>query len=214
MTATKRRGPYARSAQTRASLAEAALTLVLESGHRNLTTSEVCARAGVSETARFYHYSTRDHLLVAALELADDRAAAQYTVPGSAAAGLEEVAGWIAGDAMDGNRAVVLLFTALMAEAPNPDHPAHGYFKRHNARGVAEFAEAVRHRQQVGLAHPDLDPETVGRQLQGIWRGLQTQWLVDQNFDLADEISQAFKRLTGQTVMETRQAIDQLMSTI
>lgn len=215
MAATKPKAPrgrYAKTAETRASLAQAALDVVYEKGHGALTTAEVSQRAGVSETTRFYHFPTRDHLLVAALELADEQAEVRYSTAELQGQSLETVSGLIARDGMGRNRAVILLFTALGAEAPDPDHPAHGYFKVHNAMNVARFAEAVRQRQADGLAHPDLDPETVARQLQGIWRGLQSQWLVEPNFDLGDEVRQAFRRLTGQPTMEARQAMEEVLA--
>ncbi len=209
------RGRYAKTAETRATLARAALEIVYEKGHAALTTAEVAQRAGVSETTRFYHFPTRDHLLVAALELADHDSEARYSLSREREdAGWNTVFGAIARDGMGRNRAVLLLFTALSAEAPNPDHPAHDYFKRHNAGNVRAFAEGIRRRQAQGLAHPDLDPDAVARQLQGIWRGLQSQWLVEPSFDLADEVQQAFRMLSGQTAMETKQAIGELMATL
>lgn len=206
---------YARTAETRATIARAALDVVYEKGHAALTTAEVAQRAGVSETARFYHFPTRDHLLVAALELADAETADEYdTAQDAVEADLGGTLGRIARTAMGRNRAVVLLFTALGAQAPDPTHPAHNYFKAHTASSVATFARIVRERQIEGRALPDLDPVAVARQLVGVWRGLQSQWLVEPDFDLADEVRGAFRRLTGEDTMQAKRAITEVLAAI
>lgn len=205
------RGPYAKSAETKASIARAALDVVQELGHRALTTAEVSQRAGVSEATRFYHYPTRDHLLVAAMRVADEKAAERFTSDSAVSVELSEIPRLI-GSPGDSDDKVLHLFIALQAEAPNPDHPARAYFVEHNARATEAFARALRRRQADGLAHPDLDPDAVARQLLGVWRGLQAQWLVNPSFDLVSEIHQAFRRLTGQTAMEAKQAIDELLT--
>jgi len=70
----------------------------------------------------------------------------------------------------------------------------------------------LRHRQHRGLAHPDLEPEAVARRLVAVWDGLQAQWLVSPTFDLADEILAAFRQLSGQNMMEARQALEQALA--
>jgi AcrR family transcriptional regulator len=211
--ARTRRGSYAKSAETQATIARAALAVVREKGHRALTTSEVSQRAGVSEATRFYHFPTRDHLLVAAMELVDDEARARYFDPEASDIDLDQIP-WLMARAGMENDKTLHLFTALQAEAPNPHHPAHAYFTEHYERATGALAGMLRRRQAEGLAVPELDPDTVSRQLLGVWGGLQSQWLVNPSFDLADEIRQAFRRLTGQAAMETKQAIDDLMTRV
>ncbi|NTW42822.1 MAG: TetR family transcriptional regulator, partial [Cellulomonadaceae bacterium] len=69
--ARKERGPYARTALRREQIARASLEIVVELGHENLTTAEVARRAGSSEATALYHFPSKDHLLVAALEHQD-----------------------------------------------------------------------------------------------------------------------------------------------
>ena len=70
----------------------------------------------------------------------------------------------------------------------------------------------LRHRQHRSLAHPDLEPEAVARRLVAVWDGLQAQWLVAPTFDLAEEILASFRQLSGQNVMEARQAFEQALA--
>ena len=60
------------------------------------------------------------------------------------------------------------------------------------------FAFMVRQRQEAGLARPDIDHDDAARQMLAVWDGLQVKWLTALDFDLADKVNQAFRRLTGQ----------------
>ncbi|TLM83559.1 TetR/AcrR family transcriptional regulator [Pseudarthrobacter sp. NamE2] len=212
-SATRARGPYAKTVERRSAVARAALEIVLEKGHRAITTAEVASRAGMSETAMLYHFPTRDHILVAAMELADSDSRTVLTDQflGSEAQQGEwpppELARLSAED-----EAVTRLFFALSAEAVNTDHPAHQYLKDHQEQTVLHFADGIRRRQSNGYALPGLDPHAVARQVAAVWSGLRMQWLVNPTFDLASEVSQAFKALTGQSIMEAKRSINDLVS--
>lgn len=214
-TATRgKRGPYAKTAETKATIAKAALDVVRELGHGGLTTAEVSERAGVSEATRFYHFPTRDHLLVAAMEAAEaENEAFMGADAENAQVGLEDIPGRIARRGMT-NVNDLRLFASLAGQATDPEHPAHDFLKRHNERAVQGYAQGIRLRMAEGLAHPDLDPDSVARHMVAIWNGLQSQWLIDPSFDLADEIVQAWRRLTGQPAMEAKKALEQLLDQI
>lgn len=62
--------------------------------------------------------------------------------------------------------------------------------------------------------HPDLDPEPVARRLVAVWDGLQAQWLVTPDFDLADEILASFRQLSGQNVMEAKVAFERAIAAV
>lgn len=193
------RGPYARSAVRRREIADAVLGLVREVGHAGVTTAEVAARAGTSEATVLYHHPSRDHLLVAALARADELAGddhpsdEQAVDPGFA----DRLAGHVTAS-VQGDAPVVRLYVMLAGHAATPGHPAADFFADHYRATVAVYSRLVRARQAAGLAHPGLDPEQTARQLVAAWDGLQAQWVVDGNFDLAAAVSGAFRRLTGQ----------------
>ncbi len=209
-----RRGPYAKTAGRRADLARAALDVVKEHGHDALTTGEVARRAMVSERTLFYHFPTRDHLLVAALELSDAEqaaAVARLLPAGGGEPGPDDVIRVLSQCNAD-QPWRLRLAAALGAHAPDPDHPAHAYVARHHAHAIERFADLTRSMQRRGEAHPDLDPVRVARRLVAVWDGLQQQWLVAPDFDLAAEVQEAFRELTGHHVMQVRHAIDQVMA--
>ncbi|MWB96956.1 TetR/AcrR family transcriptional regulator [Agromyces seonyuensis] len=206
------RGQYAKSARRRAVIAGAALDLIAESGHVDLSLAKVAAAAGVSERALFYHFPTREHVLVAALELADQRMADDLGSRDDSDLGdVNDVVARLA------RRSPEMLWRTrltvyLNARAQEVEHPAHEYFLRHNSAAISSFANMLRHRQHRGLAHPDLEPESVARRLVAVWDGLQSQWLVDPSFDLAAEINAAFRQLSGQNLMEAKSAFEQALA--
>lgn len=212
-----RRGPYAKSAERRTALARAAVELIQQDGHAGLTTGEVARRAGTSERTLFYHFPSRDHLLVAALELMDadtqDDMHLRFADTDPLDVELidfdQVVTELSARDA--GHPWKVRLTAHLSGLAQDSEHPAHAYFAQHYAFTIQQFAILTRAMQARGQAHPDLDPERVARRLVALWDGLQVQWLTTPDFDLAGEIQQAFRQLTGQAVMEVRAAIDEVM---
>ena len=200
-TSTGSRGPYARSAERRRSIARAVLDTVLEKGHDGVTTAGTARRAGTSEATALYHFPTKEHLLVAALELSDEEAALRpfSTEPGM---GLDDLRAFV--DTTTERAHIMRLHTALLGRATSPDHPAQEFLARHNREAVAHVARMVRHRQRAGTAHPGLDAAGAARQFLATWDGLQAQWLLDPSFDFGDHLVQAFRRLTGQNWMEGR----------
>ena len=201
-----KRGPYAKSAQRRDDIANAAFEIVSDEGYRAVTNAEVARRAGVAERSVSYHFPSREHLLVAALE-ASERATRGAFVDQP---DLETSLGNVARFEVE-HLNVLKLRAALNAEASDPDHPAHAYAVRHYAAATAGLASLVRSHQERGDYHPDLDPDATARRLVALWEGLQARWLVDRDFDLADELTQTVRHLSGRAAMEAKRAIDSLM---
>ncbi|WP_415857411.1 TetR family transcriptional regulator [Sinomonas sp. G460-2] len=212
---TGTRGRYAKTAERRAAVARAALDIVTEKGHKALTTAEVASRAGMSETALMYHFPTRDHVLIAAMELSDEENISRLTA--------ESIANELSTGDWDPAGAARLVLTedktirlllALEAEAPNPEHPAHQYMKKHNENAILTTAANIKRRQAEGRAHPALDPVSTARQMMAVWSGLRAQWLIDPSFDFANQVAVAFRALTGEALMDTRKKIERLIASV
>lgn len=185
------RGSYARTKERRRAIAEAALAIVLERGHRSLITSEVAERAGLSEAGVLYHYQTRNDLLLGALRLSDEYEWSTMPLgesirlaPARAAESLRQTS-------------IVQLHTAMSGESGNPAHPAHDYFKQRWHAGDERMAESIRRLQVAGVVGPDVDPHRASRWIHTAWEGMQLQWLVDPGFDIAVELRLLIERLLG-----------------
>ena len=205
----RKRGPYAKTRERREAIANAALDLVNEQGHRSLGVAEVAERAGVTEATVTYHFPTRDQLLVAAIAASDAHDEDQLTHTREPHWDIANLVGESAKiGAEHANR--LRLFVAMASEAAVADHPAHEWLLTHHAAVRSNLAEALRMLQARGEAHPDIDPERFARQMVAVWDGLQSQWLVSPDFDLADEVATAFRGLARQDVMAARRAMEAL----
>ena len=199
------RGPYASTARRRHEIARAVLGIVAEKGHGHVTTAEVAQRSGSREATVMYHFPTKDHLLVAALQLADEDNDRRLSGDEPAALDLAELRAFA--QAVPGRANVIRLHVTLAGDATIPGHPAHDYFAARYRTAIDRFAGLVRERQEAGLADQALDPVEVARQVIAAWDGLQAQWLVTPDFDLGELLVSAVRRLTGQDWMEARQAL-------
>ena len=186
-----RRGPYARTKERRRTIADAALALVVERGHRSVTTLAVATRAGISEPGLLYHYPSKDALLVAALERFDEQQLSQLT-PGEAVETAPERA------ALGVRRTnIVRLYTALLCEANQPGHPAREYFAARWHTGREISGRDIELLQERGEAAPLVDPDRAANWILAAWDGLQSHWLVDPSFDIDVELRMLIDVILG-----------------
>ena len=190
------RGSYAKTKERRRAIAEAALEIVLEKGHRALITADVADRAGLSEPGVLYHYPTKDDLLLAALRLSDEYEWSTMPLgesvrraPARAAESLRRIN-------------VVRLHTAMFGESSDPSHPAHEYFKQRWRAGDERMIESIVRLQEAGVVDAGLDPQRASRWIHTAWEGLQLQWLAEQDFDIAVELGTLIERILGVSMSE------------
>lgn len=189
--ATRPRGPYAKTKTRREAIALAVLELVVERGHRALTSSDVAERCGLSEPGVLYHYSTKEALLVAALQLFEDRELAHLSERGAYVE---------AGDraALGVHREnIVRLYTSMAGESADPAHPAHEFFRRRWETANRIMRTELERMKDDGRVRSDLDATRAARQIHALWEGLQQQWLVDPSFDIRVELVAGMDALTG-----------------
>lgn len=153
-----------------------------------------------------YHYPTKDHLFVAVMAKFDARQlAASPPWSGDLEAGLA-----LATDDAVAHPYARRLFMRVLADAADPDHPAHDFVVTHHTAVRQLFRDALLERQRAGLAHPGIDAARFAVQMVAIWDGLQAQWLIDPGLDLTGEVLEAFRRLSGHDAMGAKRAMEQL----
>jgi AcrR family transcriptional regulator len=194
------RGSYAKTKERRRAIAEAALELVLEKGHRSVITADVARRAGLSEPGVLYHYPTKDDLLLATLRLSDEFE--WSTMP------LGESVRRAPARAVESLRRinVVRLHTAMFGESSDPTHPAHEYFKERWRAGDERMVESIRRLQAAGLVDSTIEPFRASRWIHTAWEGLQLQWLAQQDFEVGTELQSLIERILGVTMEEIDRA--------
>ncbi|MEV1025756.1 TetR/AcrR family transcriptional regulator [Streptomyces sp. NPDC050264] len=199
---SRKRGPYQRSHERRERIALAVLQLVDEFGHEGVTTALVAAGADSSEPTVLYHFPTKDHLLVAALDRMDDLEADLSGVDdGRAALDLDSLRE-VANAAVTAHDRRLRLFVMLRGQAATPGHPAAEYFTRRTERALAVWSDMITKRQRDGLAHPGLDPRATARQILALWDGLVLAHFSDRDFDCGQALVDGVRLLTGQNWIE------------
>lgn len=181
--------------------------MVEESGHDSVTIALVSERSGTPEATVMYHFPSRDHLLIAALEMSDTVTAAQaHADEDDPVLSLEQLRETVASIQVSGN--VPRLLLLLRGQTATPDHPAIAYFADRYAHQISIFTKLVARRQRDGYAHPGLDAQLVATQLVATWDGLTTRWLTDPTFDVADVLLDAYRRLAGENIIDARALVN------
>ncbi|WP_030437603.1 TetR/AcrR family transcriptional regulator [Actinoplanes subtropicus] len=178
------RGEYAKTADRRAEILDAAVKVFSESGFHGGSLREVAERVGLSQPGLLHHFANKEKLLEAVLTYRDDLALERMGSDLPTGMGLIDALI----DLTSYNATtpgLVAVFAVLSGEATAPDHPGHQYFKQRYAwvREITE--EAVVAAQASGDLRPELDPTEVARTLIALLDGLQIQWLYeDGGFDM------------------------------
>lgn len=183
------RGAYAKGVAKREEILEAALTVVAEHGYRKASVREIADAAGLSPAGLLHYFGSKEELFVAILRARDARDEQAY-------AGEDAATTFLA--VMRHNASVpglVQLYAQLAAEAGDPEHPAHAYFRERTER-VESFTRAqIIEDQRAGRIRADLDPAWVIRTMHALADGLQSAWMLDPTLDMVADIEQFLRVL-------------------
>ena len=173
---TSARGPYAKSAERRAAIVDAAFAVFAANGYRGGSLQQVADAVGMSQTSLLYYFRSKGDLLQAVLERRDAVAAertAQVARDGdlvdrvvAQAEGNAEVPGLIA------------LYAVLSGEAVTDGNPGRPHVAERFARLRDDFARDLRRLAAEGRLRPGTDPDVAAAGLVALWDGLQLQWLL------------------------------------
>ncbi|MFK0156558.1 TetR/AcrR family transcriptional regulator [Streptomyces sp. NPDC090499] len=185
MTPTSGRGPYAKSAEVRRRILETCVDAFGATGFYGATMKDIAARAGISHTGLLHHFARKEDLLIAVLELSDERSS-RFLESADAIDPVKNPA-----DALRGMLATVVdnelqpgimeLHCVLSGEATSPGHPAHDHFAA-RYRGIRRFyTDAFAALAARGELNSPVDPPTLAAMTIALINGLQTQWLFDRD---------------------------------
>ena len=184
----KSRGPYAKSAQTRRSILDSALTVFAESGYRSGSLREVAEQVGMSEAGLLHHFTNKSALLSAVLERRDDLTRERFDFDPEH--GLDSLRSAIALVEYNASTpGVVELFCTLSAEATSPSHPVHQYFADRYTMATTMFRQVFEKVAARGELREGVDPAAAARATIALMDGLQIQWLLDRDsVDMAADV--------------------------
>jgi len=178
------RGEYAKTADRRAEILDAAVKVFSESGFHGGSLREIAERVGLSQPGLLHHFANKEQLLEAVLTHRDDLALERMgTDLPTGVALIDALIDLTAFNAT--TPGLVALFAVLSGEATASDHPGHQYFRQRYAYVREITEEAVVDGQARGDLRPELEPAEVSRTLIALLDGLQIQWLYeDGGFDM------------------------------
>ncbi|MFF1633293.1 TetR/AcrR family transcriptional regulator [Leifsonia sp. NPDC058248] len=173
-TATRRRGPYAKTAERRRQIVEEAYRLFATRGYHGSSLREVATAAGMSQSNLLHHFASKEELLLAVLERRDDLGGAEE--PSAKEGTFDEriVAQAQHNESIPG---LIALYSVLSAEATTVDHPGRDFFlRRYDAlrAGYEDEFEALR---RQGRLREGVEPATAAASVIALWEGIQLQWL-------------------------------------
>jgi AcrR family transcriptional regulator len=169
----------------REAVLNAAMELIAAQGYEATSMSQVAATAGISPSGLAHHFPTREDLLAAVLERRDelDNCPLEITTDNP----------WDFFDHMvvlarrnAENRRLVLLYVSLTGEATNPDHPGHPWMVGHFDHVLGNLRDALTRGVRNGRLRADTPVELVCRGFVGLMDGIQLQWLLDAEVDMAE----------------------------
>ena len=177
----RRRGPYAKSAQRRQAIVEAAFAVFAANGYRGGSLQNIADRVGLSQTALLHYFATKRDLLIAVLKHRDQVSDSRQL--GDHLSFSEQIV-----EQAHLNESVpglIELYTVLCGESVTDDSPVHDYFMNRIDTLRIEYTESFRDLQRQGRLRPRVDPEKTASMLIALWDGLQTQWLLHPSLDVA-----------------------------
>lgn len=190
---SRRRGPYAKTAERRRQILDAALQVFAARGYRAGSMREVAKVADMSLSNLMHHFKTKEDLLLALLARRDADSPGQRTGTNDLVADVLSQARW--------NQIVpelIALYTVLSAESLTDGHPGRDYFIERFTTVRRGFQEEFEKLRDAGRLRPGVDPQLVAGSITALWDGIQLQWLLQP--DQIDVVAylQAFLDLVTQ----------------
>ena len=196
-TRRERRGSYAKGVAKREEILERALDVIAREGYRGASVKELADAVGLSQAGLLHYFDSKEELFTAILRKRDEVDSADF--------GLSDDTGVAAGGLRDGYLGVirhnadvpglVQLFARLSVDASDPDHAAHDFFVARGEMLRDTFATAIEAQQTAGEITDRVDPHTLARIFQAVADGLQVQWMLEPDIDMAGTIDALFTAL-------------------
>ncbi|MFJ6854450.1 TetR/AcrR family transcriptional regulator [Streptomyces sp. NPDC091271] len=188
--------------RTRARILDSATELFSRTGFNAVSLRDIAAHAGMTHAGLLHHFPGKEAMLLEVLAQRD-RTDAQTVFPdivrpGTPAQASDRLRGLV--DLVVRNsrtHGMVALYTKLSAEATDPGHPAHHYFRERYRVVRAELTGLVGALQAESASPPDVEPGVVAVQLLALMDGLQTQWLLEPEAVPMEALVRAFLARLG-----------------
>lgn len=188
------RRSYAKSAAIRQRILDACIQAFGLSGFYGATMKDIAARAEMSHTSLLHHFPTKESVLLAVLDYRDKRSTEVWQAELDKLGNTPEntvrsmLAAVMANELEPG---LAALHASLSAEATNPEHPAHAYFRNRYRIFREYYQDRFEEMLDLGQLRTTLAPRALAFIFVALLDGLEVQWLYEQDHfrieDLVDE---------------------------
>jgi AcrR family transcriptional regulator len=198
---------YAKGRARRRAIIQTASQHFGRRGFTAATILEIAAACGISRAGLLHYFPSKEALLLAVLEDRDAQDRARFHPYVGIRGGMGILRGMV--DLADHNALVpglIDLFVRLSAEASDPAHPAHAYFRKRYGRIRSSTARALRSAAEAGYLRSGVEPYQAAVRLTAVMDGLQIQWLLDPQINMAQQLHAAINELltdAGSLAFET-----------
>lgn len=201
----ERRGSYAKGVAKREEILTRALDVIAREGIKGASVKELADAVGLSQAGLLHYFDSKEHLFTEILRKRDelDSAGAGLAVNAERIADrsddldLDELRQGYVGVVRHNTEVpgLVQLFARLSVDAADPDHPAHRFFVERGDTLRGLFATVLARRQASGEITDQVDPDTIARIFQAVADGLQLQWMLEPDVDMAATLEALFELL-------------------
>jgi AcrR family transcriptional regulator len=185
------RKPYAVGIKRREEILQAALEVFSVQGYRGAPMADVAAKVGLTLAGVLHYYPSKEELLAALLKRRDHGLTPpflkKWEETGSFCQSVHELMAHSVSSPLE-----LQLFVTMSAEATDPEHPAHAYFKERYRSSRSHFTAVLAQAKARG----EIDPIASGPVLMAVFDGLQLQWLLEPSFDILGELDRHLESIT------------------
>ncbi len=195
---TPRRTQAQRTLQRKEQVIHAAIRFFGQYGYHGARLADIAREAGVTEPGLLHHFPSKEHLFMEVLAERDRLDHEQYDPGLHREAGdplkpLEELVHH--NETLPG---LVQLFTVLVAESIDEQHPGHDFFRRRYEGLRDQTIEVLKKAQGRGEVRTDIPAEDLVIMLFAMMDGLQIQWLYEpKKIKMASLFEQFLRLLQG-----------------
>lgn len=196
-----RRGSYAKGVAKREEILGSALEVIAREGYRGASVKEIADAVGLSQAGLLHYFDSKEELFTEVLRKRDELDSRTFgldeATPDPSALRIDDIRDGYLG-VIRHNADVpglVQLFARLSVDASDPEHPAHEFFVE-RARVLREvFAAGIVHQQSTGAITDKVDADTLARIFQAVADGMQLQWMLEPDVDMAHAVGALFELL-------------------
>lgn len=167
----------ARGVERRRAIVEAAIEHFAREGYRGTGIAAIAEAAGVTTGGLLHHFGSKEGLLVEVLRERDRLAIKAFVDLGHGSVE-NDFDQWAAVATWNEERAdLASLYTVLLAESLDPEHPAHEYMKERNETVGDLLRNTLREGVARGEIRNDVDVDRKADEIRAFMEGAQLWWL-------------------------------------